>query len=217
MSDPPPPARVRPDPRLLVCGFGGFPGFPHNPAALVVNALAGQGWSPDRVETHYLVLPTTWSGALETAADALRGTGAAGVLVVGVASGAEGFRVEMRAQNRARADLADAAGAFYSHERISRLGPAVARATAPVEPMVEAIRAEGLPVQASSDAGDYLCNYLFYRLLTEVLAAPDAPPAAFLHIPPGLTPDDLERGVKAAAGALARTLAFGAPAEPVTA
>ena len=83
--------------------------------------------------------------------------------------------------------------------------------------MVAALVAEGLPAYASSDAGDYLCNYTFYRLLTEVASGPDAPFAAFLHIPPTLGPDDLRRGVKAAASALARTLVFGPRVEPVTA
>jgi pyroglutamyl-peptidase len=86
-------------------------------------------------------------------------------------------------------------------------GPALARAHVPAEAMAEAIRSEGLPVEISEDAGDYLCNYVFYRLLTELAATPSGPSAAFLHIPPvaaaGLTLDDLERGTKTAAAAFA--------------
>jgi uncharacterized membrane protein YgdD (TMEM256/DUF423 family) len=65
--------------------------------------------------------------------------------------------------------------------------------------MIAALAREGLPARASSDAGDYLCNHVFYRLLTE----PGAPPAAFLHLPPGLDLDALERGAKAAIAAIA--------------
>jgi pyroglutamyl-peptidase len=142
------------------------------------------------------------------------------VLLLGVASGAQAFRVEMRAANLARTDLADAEGRLFRRAHISPVGPAVARATAPVEPMVAALQRAGLRATASSDAGDYLCNFTFYRVLTEIAAEPDAPLAAFLHLPPiqeGFSLDDLERGVKATASVFARTLAFGHLADPVVA
>ncbi len=207
-------------PRLLVCGFGPFPGFPDNPAMLVVRRLEAQAWAPADAPIAYRETPTTWSGAVATVGDAMRETGAGGVLLLGVAPGADRFRVEMRAANIARTDLPDAVGRLFARANISTLGPATARATAPVEPMVAALREAGLPAYASSDAGDYLCNYTFYRVLTELASEPRAPLAAFLHLPvvqDGLGLEELERGVQAVASAFARTLAFGHLAEPLTA
>jgi len=81
--------------------------------------------------------------------------------------------------------------------------------------MLAAVRAAGLPVEASSDAGDYLCNFTLYGLLAAQAGERDALPVAFLHLPPtageagaGFTLEDLKLGVTAAAGALAGALAY---------
>lgn len=210
----------RPTPRLLVCGFGPFPGAPDNPAGAAVRALQAEGWAPDDAEIAYLQLPTVWTGAAEALLDGLRNSRAGAVLILGVAIGAELFRVEMRAVNKALTDRTDAVGRLFPRAAISPLGPAVARATAPVEPMVAALQNAGLGAYASSDAGRYLCNYVLYRALTETARDTRPPLVAFVHVPPvrdDLTLADIERGVKAAASSLARTLAFGRPAEPAVA
>jgi pyroglutamyl-peptidase len=198
--------------RLLVCGFGDFPGFADNPASGVIERLRAAGWAPEAVETAYQPIPTTWAGAFEAAAGAARTFGAHGVLVLGVAGGADGFRVETQALNRACTDKPDAGGALQADGRISISGAAVARATAPAQAMVAALEHEGLPASISSNAGDYLCNYVFYRLLSECADLP----SAFLHLPPGLDPSELDRGAKAVATVFGRTLASASP-EPVAA
>jgi pyroglutamyl-peptidase len=209
------------DRRLLICGFGAFPNVPANPSALVVGRLRAEDWSPDHAPADYALLPTTWSGAAETLRASIHETGATGVLLTGVAAGAAAFRVELRARNRGSLTAPDADGAVRHDERIEPLGPAALRTTAPAEAMLAGIRAAGLPAEPSSDAGDYLCNFTLYHLLVGHLDAAPACPLAFLHLPPapeappdvvaggrcfGL--DDLTLGVKAAAGVMARTLAF---------
>jgi pyroglutamyl-peptidase len=206
----------------LLCGFGGFPNFPANPSGIIVEQLEAEGWAPEGASLAFSVLPTTWAGAVAALKARLRETGADGVLLTGVCGGAAGFRVEMRAQNRASTTAVDADGRKHGAMRISPLGPAVLRASAPVEPMIGALRKVGLPVEPSSDAGDYLCNYTFYKALADQASDREARPIAFLHLPPvreappvedagflAFTLDDLEKGVKAAATSLARTLAFG--------
>jgi pyroglutamyl-peptidase len=206
--------------RLLVCGFGPFPGVADNPAGDAVVRLEAEGWAPDDAEIAYLQLPTVWTGAAELLLNRMRETAAGAVLILGVATGAELFRVEMRAVNKALTDRPDAVGRSFPRAAISPLGPAVARTSAPVQPMVAAIQAAGLGAYASSDAGRYLCNYTFYRALTETAREAAPPLVAFLHVPSlreGLGLDDIVRGAKAAAGALARTLSFGRLAEPADA
>ena len=135
-----------------------------------------------------------------------------GVLILGVATGAETFRVEGGACNHVKTDSRDADGACHAGAVISDAGPGRARSTGPTRTLVAAIARAGLPAAESEDAGDYLCNFVFYKALTR----PDGPVTAFLHLPPvgaagGVGLDDLERGVKAAASALAQSLAAGAP------
>jgi pyroglutamyl-peptidase len=200
---------------LLITGFGPFPGAPVNPSADVVQRLIDQAWSPRAVRVRALVAPVRWSGSAETIDEALREGRCDGALLLGVAGKAREFRVEMRARNHVDRHKPDADGKLWRNEKIDPTGPAVARSTAPVAEMVRAIQDEGYPSVASSDAGDYLCNFSLYRLLTGVGEGADGPPVGFLHVPRfferdgvdvPVELDDLERAVKAAATAFAFSL-----------
>lgn len=200
---------------LLITGFGPFPGAPINPTAEIVERLIAQAWSPNGVSVRALVAPVRWSGSAEMVDEALRESGCDGALLLGVAGKAREFRVEMRARNHADRRRPDADGKLWRNEKIDPTGPAVARSTAPVAEIVRAIQDEGYPAVASSDAGDYLCNFTLYRMLTGAGEGVDAPPVGFLHVPRfferdgadvAVELDDLEKAVKAAAAAFAFSL-----------
>lgn len=193
--------------RLLVCGFGPFPAAPRNPSAIVIDALAAAGWSPPGAETDYLTLPVSWTASVQLILDALRARPADGVLVVGVATSADAFRVETLGRNRASRSLPDHDGALWEGHVISADGPGVIASTAPTDMVLEALMQANLAARLSDDAGDYLCNFTLYSLL----AAEAAPSVGFLHVPQAreCAEDarfdlvDIERAVRATAGALA--------------
>ncbi len=189
--------------RLLICGFGPFPQAPDNPAALAVEQLRSEGWAPSGVEVGYAILPTVWSKAAQAAAGARQAMAADAVLLVGVAVGAQAFRLETLARNRASQTLPDAEGRLWLSSSIDPAGPDQRDVTAPVEAMRGAIAAMGLPVTLSDDAGEYLCNFTLYRMLAQ------APMTAFLHVPPIGADIDLPAivcAVRAAAAVLASEL-----------
>ena len=166
-------------PHLLVCGFGAFPAAPRNPSAAVIEALSAQAWAPPGVETDFLTLPVSWTDTVPFILDAVRARPADGILVVGVATSADAFRVETLGRNRASKTLVDQQDALAPGPLISPDGPGVIAATAPVEAMLEAIIHAGQAARLSDDAGDYLCNFTLYGLL----AAEAAPTVGFLHVP----------------------------------
>ncbi len=185
---------------LLICGFGPFPGQPDNPAGLTVRRLRDEAWAPPGGPVAYALLPTEWAKAPEAVLAALKSHDARAVLLVGVASRAQAFRVETIAKNLASTIHPDAAGALWPSTPIDADGPDEHPVIAPVEAMRAAIAAEGLAVGLSDDAGDYLCNFTLYR----VIAQAGGRPVAFLHVPPvgeAFTLDDIATAVRAAAGA----------------
>ncbi|MES2343608.1 MAG: hypothetical protein V4597_18205 [Pseudomonadota bacterium] len=166
-------------PRLLVCGFGSFPAAPRNPAAVVVEALAQEAWSPRGVEMDYLSLSVAWTGSVEAIQAALAERPADAVLVVGVATDSDAFRVETVGRNRAARAKPDHAGATWEGSVIRSDGPGALAATAPTDEMLGALIGSNLAARLSDDAGDYLCNFTLYRLLAEAAA----PSVGFLHVP----------------------------------
>jgi pyroglutamyl-peptidase len=163
-------------PRLLVTGFGPFPGIPRNPsAALARRVAASPRWRRLDIEARCVILPTTYAALNEHLGPALAEAPDA-VLMIGVAGRARRVRVERRAVNRASLFLPDAAGRRPSALTLSKGGAARVGRAAPVS-MRAVLRRHAIPCGLSQDAGRYLCNAAYYR----ALAAPV--PVLFIHIP----------------------------------
>ena len=191
-------------PRLLLAGFGPFPGAPRNPTEVVVARLAARADLAARIEIVGRVLPVTWT-AIAGFETILAETRPDAVLLLGLARRASVVRVETRARNRILAAAVDAAGR-HPPARLDGADAAFRPARAPVRAMVAAIAGLGLPATVSDDAGAYLCNALMWR----ALGARPMRPTAFVHLPPTreVAPRspwravDLERAVAAAIGPL---------------
>ena len=199
-------------PRLLLTGFGPFPGAPRNPTAEVVARLA----RPEvgrrlGVEIVPHVFPTTWA-AIDDLASLFADTRPDAVLHLGLARRARAITVETLGRNRVSMAAVDAAGRHPAAAMLDADAPPRLAVTLPVGRIVARIAGLGLPVAVCGDAGRYLCNGLLWRSLR--LAA--GRPTGFLHLPPtretagrGDVPSlpDLTAAVAAAIGAVGLGLA----------
>ena len=183
-------AENQPDrrPAILVCVY--------ETADPLWNALDGDAdWTPPGVRLRPL-------GPGEPADLAGRITGeldeadCRAVLLVGRTRKSDGFRVQMRAENRA----------LTGGKKLSQTGPSLARATAPVAEMVRALIDAGLSADATSDSEEDAGSYLLYRVLTALPDDVDAPAVGLLRAPATLNEAQLRLGIQTAAAAMARHL-----------
>jgi len=197
-------------PRLLLCGFGPFPAAPRNPSTLAVEAVATSGWAPPGAEIDTLSLPVSWADAVPLVLAAARARLSQGVLVVGVSTSADAFRVETVGRNRASRSLPDHTGEVWHGSHIDPDGPGAVASTAPVGDILDSLVKAGVPARLSEDAGDYLCNFTLYSLIVREAA----PAVGFLHVPQARECDpaasfdlaDIHRAVRAAATGFAGAL-----------
>jgi pyroglutamyl-peptidase len=145
----------------------------------VVERLAADGFRPAGLDASCLTLPVAWARAAELVVEHLAHRPADGVLLVGVTVEADDFCVETMARNQAAEGRLDHDGHAWLRPEVVTGGPAAHRATAPVDAMLAALARAGLRARSSDDAGSYLCNFVFYRLLNEGIA----PAVGFLHVP----------------------------------
>ncbi|WP_349371826.1 peptidase C15 [Salinarimonas sp.] len=167
--------------RLLITGFGPFPGVPRNPTAALAQSLAADPrWRRLGVEARALVLETSY-GAIEGALlPALRDVRPDAVLMLGVAARRRAICLETRAVNRATRRLPDASGRLPTRLAWKAGAPFVRPARAPVPVLAAALRA-GAPgaTRVSRDAGRYLCNVSYF----DALAEPHPAGLVFVHVP----------------------------------
>ncbi len=168
--------------RVLLTGFGPFPGVSVNPSAWLAEAL------PERLsgfdaELHSHVLPTEWQ-AIASLAQTLHETLQPHVAIhFGLSQSARGFRIEQSAYNRA-SPRADAAGALPRSRAILAQGHARLDTLLPAVPLSAHLRERGIPALPSRSAGRYLCNFLYYLSLDWAARQARTPTVLFVHIPP---------------------------------
>lgn len=171
--------------RVLVTGFGSFPGVRDNPSERLVRWLRDDDrWAirPD-IDLHTEILTVAWQ-SLPAAIDALVSDVDPQIAIhFGVHSRAPGFTIEDCARNRT-ARLVDVDGCEWERHEIVADAPRMIKAPSPARKLATYLTAAGLPAAPSSDAGAYLCNMLFYLSLERQRRTGQPAIVHFIHIPP---------------------------------
>jgi pyroglutamyl-peptidase len=165
--------------RVLVTGFEPFGGGVVNPSEQLVERLRAE--PPPGVELRTALLPVAYARAAGVLRDALEAARPDVVICFGQADGRTGVSVERFAHNLDGAESADNDGVALSTE-IDPEGPVAYRSTLPVDAIVAALRAGGIPAAASRDAGGFLCNNVFYALMRHLEGRPEVT-GGFVHVP----------------------------------
>ncbi len=164
--------------RVLVTGFGPFPGVSHNASASVALRLARSAAKPG-IEIATAIIPVVWANARAAAREAAARFQPHAILHFGVSKQAAGFEVEMQAFNLS-GPKEDHAGVMRPEKPLVRAGKPVLVSTMPARDLVEALAKDGFPAALSADAGRYLCNALFYWSLYDAEAGRLV---SFIHLP----------------------------------
>lgn len=160
-----------------------------------IEDLSGQPWNPPGART--VPVPAAEPEALASTLLAhLNDQRTRALLLIGRTHRSDTFRVQIRAENRT----------FDGRRRMDEVGPAVARATAPVADIVRALKEAGLAADASSDAEDDAGNYLLYSILANLAEGEDTPAIGLLRAPAHEGDAAVTRAVKTTAQAMARLL-----------
>ena len=197
--------------RLLVTGFGPFPGVAHNASGAAARALHGQRLRGTSRDFHLTgaVLPVTWGEAWPRLAAAVAACAPHALIMLGV-SRRPGIEVERLAHNRTsrRPDAAgrgpgssaeaqpgvDLVGSDDAEDVLDPFGPPQLATTLPWQPFEVPVSTEGFALGTSLDAGGYLCNFVFYKALRHL---PGIGQRGFVHLPPGDGPGDARAGLAA--------------------
>ncbi len=176
----PDPAQIR----ILVTGFGAFPGLRSNPSAQLLQWI-GERRSrlPANITLQTALVPATWEAVERFASEQLAELDPHIALHFGVQKRASGFRIETVARNCA-CSHADAQGKRYGPGGLVRGAPQTLRATLRVEKVAAGLRAQRHCATTSPSAGHYLCNMLFYLSLHQSADKARSRQTGFIHIPP---------------------------------
>jgi len=170
--------------RILLTGFGAFPGVPENVSGAVVTELARAARELQGVAVRHEVLPVDWRVAPRQVAELIAAERPHVALHFGVSSRAQSIVVETLAKNHC-ASSADVCGALPTAEWLDKAGAASLRSTFPAGAILRRLEERGLPAELSEDAGAYLCNAVLYASLSA--CAGSGARSGFIHLPVDLS------------------------------
>jgi pyroglutamyl-peptidase len=169
--------------RILVTGFGPFPGAPFNPTQPLVARLTRlRRPAFDDVELIGHIFHVTYDTVDRELPELLKQHRPQALLMFGLADRTPHVRIETRARNAVTTLFPDAdrnrarKGSIVGGVDAMMLGPHTAK-------LLRAAVATGIDARASRDAGSYLCNYLSWRAIEAVGGGNGPRLAAFVHVP----------------------------------
>src|ERR1700724_3583271 len=169
--------------RILITGFGPFPGAPFNPTMPLVKRLT-QLRRPALGDVDLIghIFHVTYATVDRELPALIAKHRPQGLLMFGLADRTAHVRVETRARNAVTTLFPDAdrsrarKGSIAGGADALMFGPHTAK-------LLRAADSTGVDARASRDAGSYLCNYLSWRAI-EATSKDNGPAlAAFVHIP----------------------------------
>jgi pyroglutamyl-peptidase len=170
--------------RILITGFGPFPGAPHNSTMpLVARLLRLRRPAFSEVEFSGHIFPVTYKAVDRELPQLLAKHRPHALLMFGLATRISYVRIETRARNAVTMLWPDAdhtsvrQGSIADGADAKMLGPHTAR-------LLRAALSTGADARISRDAGSYLCNYLSWRAIEATCRDEGPRLAAFVHVPP---------------------------------
>jgi pyroglutamyl-peptidase len=168
--------------RVVIAGFGPFPGAPSNPSGHLARALArrrrpalaGIDITSHIFATAYAAVDRDLPKLVAQQPDVL--------LIFGLAGRRREICIETRARNARSILFPDARGYCPDDRAIDAGAASGLPGNAPFPRLLAALRQRSaLPARLSRDAGTYLCNYAYWRALRSVRRG--RPLVQFVHIP----------------------------------
>ena len=159
---------------ILLTGFEPFGTATSNPSGEIVKQISG-----DNIVT--AILPVAYTKSAQHLLALIAQHNPDVVICLGQAEGRTSITPEKVAINLDDARLADNEGVARNDVKIMDDGPDAYFSTLPLNTMVDAIKAQGIPAAVSLSAGAFLCNHVFY--VAQNKFAGTKVRSGFVHVP----------------------------------
>jgi pyroglutamyl-peptidase len=159
---------------VLLTGFEPFGTATSNPSGEIVKQISG-----DNIVT--AILPVAYTKSAQHLLALIAQHNPDVVICLGQAEGRTSITPEKVAINLDDARLPDNEGVVRNDVKILTDGPDAYFSTLPINRMVDAIKAHGIPVTLSLSAGAFLCNHVFYVAQNKFAGSNVL--SGFVHVP----------------------------------
>jgi pyroglutamyl-peptidase len=162
--------------RILVTGFGPFDTFSYNPSEVLAKAL-----SEENEDVESIILPVIYGQAGKALLESLEEFDPDLIICFGLNGNISHVALEEIALNLRSSETPDSSGRVIEDQPITSEGQLAFKTGLPVIRIRKELRKKKIPSKLSYCAGTYLCNEVFYTLMT--WGSHHSKRGGFLHIP----------------------------------
>ena len=184
--------------RVLISGFDPFGDHKVNPTSLLVDALRKKEISfPEELLIETVILPVSFKHSYELLKHVSDSFNPDIMIAMGLGTKRNSIELELVAQNKIHAEIEDNLGEKPANRFINPLGPLHYLSTLPILGIEGMLKNNGIPVKLSTDAGSFVCNYIFYRMMEDNQETQRL--CGFIHFPEikeELTLDDQKKSLQ---------------------
>jgi len=166
-------------PRVLITGFGPFPGVAENPTGWLAERVAAAA-PPTNCMLYRAVFPTEWEAVANRAAYFHQAIRPRLMIHFGLQVEGTDIQLECRAHNQVD-HRPDACGAHPGRSDVITGCDDMLETWLPVDALVARLQEEQIPASVSQSCGRYLCNDLYFRSL--LWAEQNGSDVLFVHVP----------------------------------
>jgi len=164
---------------ILLTGFEPFQDDQINPSWEISKAL--DKLKIDEYQVHALCLPVVFGKSAQVLQQAIYHLQPDYVLCLGVAANRNSISLERIAINIDDARIADNAGNQPIDQNIDKQGSPAFFSTLPIKAIFQKLQQENISVEISNSAGTYVCNHVFYHLMSIIKNTQIK--GGFIHVP----------------------------------
>lgn len=166
--------------KILFTGFGPFGIHHQNPTEICLRHLA-EKCKDSNIQV--LLLPVDYKTAVSLLQGAIEQRNPDVVLMLGLSMQAPRFRLEQVARNRVSKSNQDVSGFVPSDTKILDSAPDQYETNVDLSSLMGHLKALRFDIEISKDAGDYVCNYLYFQTLHGIVSNQLSTQALFIHTP----------------------------------
>lgn len=167
--------------RILLTGFCPFLGERINPSQLILEKINHSEQFKSSVDT--LLLPVSFQQAVPLLIEKMQKQHYDYVLMLGQAGGRQKVNLERVALNWLESEHPDEDGFKPEQGEISKGSEPALFTRAPLNQWKDLLDKQGHSVVVSLSAGGYVCNYLYFHVLSWINAQRLSTQACFIHVP----------------------------------
>ncbi|MEK7487498.1 MAG: pyroglutamyl-peptidase I [Planctomycetota bacterium] len=163
--------------KMLVAGFEPFGKFKNNPSQALVQELKQQGLCES------LLLKTEYRSSVSKLLKIMEQIHPDILLMTGLAAGIPKLHLERFAVNLNDCTLKDNAGEKRLNRPIQSQSPLAYPSTLPLKPILSELKKQSIPAAISNSAGTFICNHIFYSILSHLQQKSSPRYTGFIHMP----------------------------------